>query len=191
ALLALAGRLVEPRSRRTLRLIAFVNEEPPCAFTDLMGSRVYARRCRTRGDRIVAMFRRETIGYYTDEARSQQYPAPFSLLYPSTGNFIGFVGNVASRKLVRRVVGSFRRQVKFPSEGGAVPGRIPGVGWSDHSSFWREGYPALMVTDTAPFRYPYYHTIDDTPDKLDFDRMARVVRGLELVLADLLENGIG
>ncbi|MCH8210637.1 MAG: M28 family peptidase, partial [Planctomycetes bacterium] len=110
---------------------------------------------------------------------------PLGLLYPSTGNFITFVGNVGSRKLVRDSIGSFRRHAKFPSEGGALPGSMPGVGWSDHWAFWQEGYPAIMVTDTAPYRYPHYHQASDTPDKLDYDRMARVVEGLEQVVVDL------
>jgi hypothetical protein len=127
----------------------------------------------------------ETMGYFSDDEGSQQYPFPVGLLYPDRGNFIGFVGNVASRKLVQRVVGSFRRHGRVPSEGAALPDSMPGVGWSDHSSFWREGYPALMVTDTAPFRYPYYHHPNDTPDKIDFERLTHVALGLEGVLADL------
>jgi hypothetical protein len=170
---------------RTLRFVLFANEEPPFFQTDLMGSRVYARRCRQRGEAIAAMLSLETIGYYSDAPGSQKYPPPVGLLYPSTGDFIGFIGNVASRGLVRAAVGSFRRHARFPSEGAALPGFITGVGWSDHWAFWQEGYPALMVTDTAPFRYPYYHTRHDTPDKLDYDRMARVVDGLRGVVADL------
>ena len=127
----------------------------------------------------------ETIGYFSDAPNSQKYPATFSQFYPSTGNFIGFVGNVDSAPLVQQVVRSFRRHAKFPSEGGALPAGIDGVGWSDHWSFWQYGYPALMVTDTAPFRYPYYHTAADTPDKLSYDQMARIVSGLEKVVHEL------
>ena len=142
-----------------------------------------ARRCRERGEKVVAMFSLETIGYYDDTPGSQKYPPPFGLFYPSEGNFIGFIGNLASRNLVRQVVGAFRQNEQFPSEGAALPELIPRIGDSDHASFWHEGYPALMVTDTANFRYPYYHTPEDTIDKVDFDRLARVVRGLEKVVA--------
>ena len=186
ATLALARAFAGRHGERTLRLVFFVNEEPPHFQTASMGSWVHARRCRQRGEKVVAMLSLETIGYFSDEAGSQRYPAPFSLFYPSTGDFIAFVGNYASRRLVREVVGSFRRRARFPSEGGALPGFIPGIGWSDHWAFWQEGYPALMVTDTAPFRYPYYHSVYDTPDRLDYDRMARVVSGLEGVVEDLL-----
>ena len=186
ALLALARAFAGEKVGRTLRFVAFANEEAPYFKTDGMGSLVYARRCRQRGEKIVAMLSLETIGYYTDAAGSQQYPFPLSLFYPSTGNFIGFVGNVSSRHLVREVVGSFRRHARFPSEGAAMPGFITGVDWSDQWSFWHEGYPALMVTDTAPFRYPHYHQASDTPDKLTYDRIARVVAGLKGVVEDLV-----
>ncbi len=185
ALLALARMQAGEPAVRTVRFVAFANEEPPFFQTDKMGSWAYAKECRRRGERVTAMLSLETIGYYTDEPKSQQYPFPLNLVYPDTGNFIGFVGNVASRALVRRAVATFRRRAQFPSEGGAVPGYVSGVGWSDHWAFWQEGYPAIMVTDTAPFRYPYYHTNEDTPDKLTYDRFARVVEGLRWVVKDL------
>ena len=185
ALLALARTLVNSEPERTIRLVAFANEEPPFYRTSEMGSLVYARECRRRGERVVAMLSLETIGYYRDERGSQMYPPPFSLFYPAEGNFIAFVGNLSSLGLVRQCLATFRRQVKFPSEGAALPEFITGVGWSDHWSFWKQGYPAIMVTDTALFRYPYYHSSEDTYEKLDYDRMARLVSGLERVVRDL------
>jgi Zn-dependent M28 family amino/carboxypeptidase len=184
-LLALARSLSKSAPARTLRLVAFVNEEPPHFRTDEMGSRVYAGRCKERGENVVAMLSLETIGCFSDEPESQKYPAPLGLFYPSQGNFIAFVGNFSSRSLVRRCVGVFRTQAAFPSEGAAVPAFLPGVGWSDHESFWENGYPAVMVTDTAPFRYPHYHQKGDTPDKIDYERCARVVAGVERVVRDL------
>ena len=151
-----------------------------------MGSRVYARRSHERGERIVAMLSLETIGYYSEAKGSQKYPFPFGLLYPSRGNFIAFVGNTRSADLVRACIHRFRQEAQFPSEGAALPGAIEGVGWSDHWAFWQEDYPALMVTDTAPFRYPHYHSIEDTPDKLDYERLARVTEGLEKVIRSLV-----
>lgn len=185
-LLALARRFAGQPIERTLRFVAFVNEEPPYFQTPQMGSLVYAQRCRARGDRISAMISLETIGYFSDAPRSQIYPAPgLGAFYPSTGNFIGFVGNVGSRDLVRRVIRSFREAGKIPSEGAAVPAFIPGVGWSDQWAFWQNGYPGIMVTDTAPFRYPHYHAASDMPDKLDYDRFALVVSGMQNVITDL------
>jgi Zn-dependent M28 family amino/carboxypeptidase len=185
ALLALANRLAKTSPSRTLRFVAFANEEPPFFQSRHMGSRVYARRCRERGEKIVLMLSLETIGYYSDEPGSQRYPFPFSFFYPSTANFIAFVSNMEHAPWVRRLLTSFRRHTQFPSEGGALWEWIPGVAWSDHWSFWKEGYPAVMVTDTAPNRYPHYHTSADRPDKVDFGRMARVVSGLQHVIVEV------
>ncbi|NIO04213.1 MAG: M28 family peptidase [Proteobacteria bacterium] len=186
AVLALNRLLAERKASRTLRFVAFANEEPPFFQSSHMGSLVYARHCRRRGEKVVAMLSLETIGYYSDHEGSQHYPFPFGIFYPSTGNFIGFVGNTLSRRLVRDLVASFRRHAKYPSQGGALPGFIPGIGFSDHWAFWQQGYPAAMVTDTAPFRYPYYHTASDTPEKVQYDRMARVVAGLAGVITDII-----
>jgi Zn-dependent M28 family amino/carboxypeptidase len=184
AVLELARQFKSAQPARTLRFVAFVNEEPPFFKSGQMGSRVYARRSKQRGENIVAMFSLETIGYYSDRPGSQRYPFPLGFFYPSTGNFIAIVSNLSSRALLHEVTASFRRHAGFPSEAVAAPAFIPGVDWSDHWSFWKEGYPALMVTDTAPYRYPYYHTAQDTPDKVDYERTARVVSGLHSVLRE-------
>jgi Zn-dependent M28 family amino/carboxypeptidase len=188
ALLELARMFQAHSFSRTVRLVAFVNEEPPFCFTAEMGSDRYAARSQARAERIVAMLSLETIGYYSTLKGSQRYPMPFDLLYPSTGDFVAFVGNLRSRKLVRRTVDAFRRATRFPSEGVAAPGFLPGIFWSDQWSFWRRGYRAVMVTDTAPFRYPAYHTEEDTPEKVDCDRLARVVAGLEQVILTLAND---
>ena len=186
ATLALARRFAVSKPNHTLRFVAFVNEEPPYFLSDEMGSLIYARRCKERGDRIDAMISLETIGYFSDTPNSQTYPSPgLGIFYPKVGNFIGFVSNIQSRALLRRVIASFRKHAKIPSEGAALPGFVPGVSWSDQWSFWRNGYPAIMVTDTAPFRYPYYHSSNDTPDKLDYDRFKLVVSGMQKVIEDL------
>ena len=186
AMLALARRFVGRKTEHTLRFVAFVNEEPPYFLSNEMGSFVYAGRCKARGDKISAMISLETIGYFSDAPHSQNYPSPgLGLFYPKVGNFIGFVGNVGSRALLRRSVALFRKHAKIPSEGAALPAFIPGVSWSDQWSFWRNGYPGIMITDTAPFRYPYYHSGSDTPDKLDYDRFALVVSGMQKVIEEL------
>jgi len=187
AVLELARLFKHAKPSRTVRFVAFVNEEPPFYHGDAMGSRQYARRSKARGENIVTMLSLETIGYYSDRAVSQHYPFPLSFFYPSTGNFLAFVSNLTSRTLLHDVIASFRRHAEFPSEGVAAPAFIPGVNWSDHWSFWQEGYPALMVTDTAPYRYPHYHTMQDTPDKVDYERLARVVTGLHKMLRDLAQ----
>jgi Peptidase family M28 len=186
AMLALARRFAGRKTERTLRFVAFVNEEPPYFLSGEMGSLVYARRCKERGDKISAMISLETIGYFSDAPNSQVYPSrALGAFYPKVGNFIGFVSNVHSRTLLRRVIALFREHAKIPSEGAALPWFIPGVSWSDQWSFWRNGYLGIMVTDTAPFRYPYYHSANDTPDKLDYDRFTLVVSGMQKVIEGL------
>ena len=188
ALLEIARHFRERRPGCTLRLIAFVNEEPPWFQTLEMGSLVHARAAKKRGDNIVAMISLETIGYFTDDRKTQEYPAPLSMFYPDTGNFIGFVGNLGSRALVSSCAESFRSHTTFPAEVATLPGWMPGVGWSDHWAFWQVGYRAVMVTDTAPFRYPHYHESTDTPDKLVYDRMALVVSALASLVEDLVRR---
>jgi len=187
ALLELARVLksVLPGESLEIRLVFYVNEELPWFGTEKMGSYVHASGLKREERDVLAMLSLETIGWYSDAPGSQRYPFPLNLLYPSTGDFIGFVANLRSRNLVRRIVGAFRRHARFPSEGAAAPESIAGVSWSDQWAYWKFGWPAVMVTDTAPYRYPHYHTLRDTPDKLDYERLARVVKGLEAMVREL------
>lgn len=189
ALIELARSLRDARPARTIRLVAFVNEEPPFFRTPLMGSRVHAAGARARGERITAMFSLETMGHFDTRPGSQHYPWPLGRYYPDRGNFIAFVANLASRQLVRQAITAFRRNTAFPSEGLAAPAWIPGVDWSDQLGFWKAGYPAVMVTDTAPYRYPHYHARTDTPDKVDCTALARIVGGLHAMVLELAAEG--
>ena len=168
-----------------VRFVAFANEEMPYFLGPEMGSWTWARRARERGDTVLAMFSLEMLGYYSDAPRSQVYPFPLSFFYPDRADFIAFVGDLGARGLVHRSIKSFRRNAQFPSHGVAAPGFIPGVSWSDHWSFRRHGFPAIMITDTAFYRYPHYHLPTDTPEKLDYERMARVTLGLAEMLKEL------
>ena len=175
--LALAFRGWRPK--HSIRIAFFANEEPPYFHSEAMGSKVYADELVATGEPVRAMFSLETIGFYSDRPGSQRYPFPLGQFYPDRGDFLAFVGNLASRDLLHKAIDAFRQQARFPSEGVAAPAFIPGVDWSDQWSFWRRGVPALMITDTAPYRYPHYHLPTDTPDKVDYERLARVVAGLE------------
>jgi Zn-dependent M28 family amino/carboxypeptidase len=188
ALLELARLLKDLRPRRTRLLLAFfVNEEPPYFETDDMGSVRYARMLAERKAPVSAMISFETIGYYSDAGHSQQYPQPFGAVFSDRGNFVAFVGMPGSRSLVTEVVKSFRAHTNFPSVGGVAPGFIPGIGWSDHGSFAEYGFQAMMITDTAVFRYPHYHKPTDTPDRLDYERLARLTKGVERVVREMVE----
>jgi Zn-dependent M28 family amino/carboxypeptidase len=184
-MLALARDFASTKPRRTVRFVGFTNEESPYFWTDDMGSVVYAKRCRQQGDNVVAMLSIESAGIYSDAEGSQRYPAGLGLIYPSKGDFIAFVGNLTSRPLLQTVISQFRAAVPLPSMGASLPNAVPGAGWSDHWSFWQQGFPAIQATDTAPYRNPYYHTPMDTPDRLDYARLAQLTRGLQVALHSL------
>ncbi|MCA9796316.1 MAG: M28 family peptidase, partial [Candidatus Eremiobacteraeota bacterium] len=183
ALLELASQLRGFEPGLTLRLVFFVNEEPPWFMTEDMGSLRHARGCKKRGEEIRAMVALESIGYFSDEPDSQHFP-PGIEGYPTTGNFVGFVGNLSSATLVARCKTLFAPS-GVAVESLAAPSMIEGVGWSDHWSFWQEGYPAVMLTDTAPFRNPNYHRSTDLPETLDYARLAQVTEAMLAVTRGL------
>lgn len=172
-------------SLERIRFVAFANEELPYSHGDEMGSFVYARRARERGERIAAMFSLEMLGCYSDAPGSQRYPPLIGWFYPDRADFIAFVGDLGARRLVKRAHALFRRHSQFPSQSLAAPAFVPGITRSDHWSFRRHGFAALMVTDTAFNRYPHYHLPSDTPEKLDYQRMAQVTLGLAGMLGEL------
>jgi hypothetical protein len=175
----------------TVRFVAFVNEEPPYFLTGQQGSILYAKAARQRGDDIRLMASIETIGWYSSEPGSQRYPPLFNLIYPNRADFIGFVSNFRSRPAMRRLAAAFRAHSDFPLQTAATFAFVPGVSWSDHRSFWRQGYRAVMITDTAFYRYRHYHQLSDTPDKLSYPELARVTAGLYAAFSELARRGVG
>ncbi|MCG8433363.1 MAG: M28 family peptidase [Gammaproteobacteria bacterium] len=190
ALLEIARLFAAVEPAITVRFVAFVNEEPPFFMTREQGSVVYADAARARGDDIRLMVALETIGYFSDRPGSQQYPPLFGLFYPHQGNFLGFVSDLRSRAVMRRAVEVFRAHSDVPLEHCATFRFVPGVDWSDHRSFWKAGYRAFMVTDTAPYRYPHYHLPSDTPDRVCYPAFARVTEGLFLTFRTLAQQGL-
>ncbi len=187
ATLELASAFAKAPAASRIRFVFFANEEPPFFQNPGMGSLVNAEHARQRSDPISAMLSLETIGHYSDTPYSQHYPWPVGLLYPNRGNFLGFVGDLGSRSLVRSAIATFRDAEQFPSQGAALPTTFPGVDWSDHWAFRKAGYPAIMLTDTALFRDSNYHRASDTPEKLDYERLARVTRGIQAVVRELAQ----
>lgn len=186
ALLELAKLLKGRTLERTVRLVAFPNEEPPYFRKDAMGSYHWAKAAHERKDKIVGMLALETMGSYSDEPGSQTYPIRGgTLFYPKRGNFIAFVSNQSASVFNRECVGTFRRLVDFPSQGFALPDFVVGVNYSDDWSFNKFGYPATMVTDTAPYRIKTYHQPSDLPDTLNYESMAQVVAGLSRTIGDI------
>ncbi len=187
ALLELARALkpYDGRSAVQLILVFYANEEPPYFKTSAMGSLIHARSLQDP-ERVMGMIALESMGYFSDEPNSQKYPFPLSIRYPSTGDFIAFVGTTSARDFLREVIGEFREHARIPSIGGTAPSIIQGVDFSDHWGYDLVGVPAFMVTDTAPFRNPNYHRASDTPETLDYRRLALVVEALEAMLIAMI-----
>jgi hypothetical protein len=190
AVLIEVARMLRPlMPQRTVRFAAFPCEEPPHFSMDDMGSRVYARQCRDRNDRIIGMLCLEMVGFYSSKPGSQQIPdeIPRALrwAFPCRGNFLVAVGNFRSWRLVWSFRKGFKRAVRFPLYSIALPEAVRAIRLSDNSSFWDQGYPALMLTDTSFLRNPHYHEPSDTPETLDYDRMANVVVGVAGAVAHL------
>jgi Zn-dependent M28 family amino/carboxypeptidase len=178
-MLELARLTVRNPLPQTVHFAAFSLEEPPVFRTSRMGSAMYAQSLKQEGAKVEGMVSLEMIGYYSDMKGSQLYPLPvFRWFYPDRGNFIGFVGNIRSRAFTLRVKRGFKAHCSLPVESLNTISIIPGVDFSDHRSFWKCGFPAFMITDTAFYRNPYYHAPGDTASTLDYDRMAELVTGL-------------
>jgi Peptidase family M28 len=188
-LLELAKRFKSFKSEHTrLKLVFFTNEEPPHFKTELMGSVRYAKMLYDNKEPVIGMYAFDALGYFKEEAGTQHYPFMFAPFYADKGNFVGFVGNLSSRSLIVDSLTAFRKDAKFPSEGVSAWEKIPGIDYSDHWSFNRHGWPALMVTDTAFNRNHSYHTKDDTIDTLDLVKMAQLTDELEKMFRTMYEK---
>lgn len=185
-LLELARLTAIGPAERTIRFVAFSLEEPPVFGTQNMGSYVYAERAAQEGVKVYGMISLEMIGYFCEKKGCQSYPRGVGWLFPDLGNFISFVGNLSSRSFTQKVKRSFfTAAADFPVETLNTFSSITGVDFSDHRSFWRFGFDAFMVTDTAFHRNRYYHEPEDTWEKLDFKRMNQVITGLYRAMRSL------
>jgi hypothetical protein len=161
-------------------------EEPPNYRTPSMGSAVHARSLAEGGVRVGGMICLEMLGYFSDEPGSQSFPIPgMGLVYPSRGNFIAVVGNGSSRSFTREVKARMAGATELPVKSINAPALVPGVDFSDHYNFWKQGWDAVMITDTAFYRNPHYHQMSDTPDTLDYERLAHVVTGVYAAITTL------
>jgi len=176
-LIELSRLLKEYKNKRTIRFVAFPNEEPPYFFTHRMGSRQYARRFKESGERIHVMLTLEMLGY-AGEGYKQLYPVPLMRIlgrYPKDGNYVALVSNFRSTRVLSMVRKAMRQRGSVGVESLTAPGFVPPLFLSDHSSFWKYGFPALMITDTAFLRNPHYHSSTDTADTLNYEFLAKVV----------------
>ena len=183
--LELAKRLAGKPSARTVKFLAFVNEEPPFFRTKDMGSFVYASEAAGKKEDIKGAIVLEMIGYYSDAHFSQHYPPLIGAFYPNRGDYLALVSNFNSRRLALEIRDSFKSASALPLETAILPSMVPGADLSDHRNFWKYGYPAVMFTDTAFYRNRNYHQQTDTPETLDYSRMAVFLDGLEKAVLDL------
>jgi hypothetical protein len=181
-MLEVARLLHGRRFRRTVRFVAFACEEPPHFYTGDMGSQLYAGTCRQRGEQILGMLCLEMVGYFTDRPGTQQIPQGIPpwlrRAFPRRGNFLTAVGNFKSWRLAWSFRRGFKKAMRFPLYSIVLPESVHAIRLSDNSSFWDQGYPALMLTDTSFLRNPHYHLPTDTPDTLDYARMAEITLGV-------------
>ncbi|MEZ4227296.1 MAG: M28 family peptidase [Polyangiaceae bacterium] len=187
ALLALARRFRTQRLRRSLRFVFFVNEEPPYFQTDRMGSLVYAKHSVARGDRLVGMLSLESLGVYSTAPGSQHYPEGLAKGHPTQGDFVAVVADTGSKQFGTALLASLKSG-PVPAVFDALPADTEGVGWSDHWAFWQVGVPAVMLTDTAPYRYAHYHKATDTPDRVDYERLTHVVLSIARAVEDVANS---
>ncbi|MCU1285120.1 MAG: peptidase [Acidobacteriales bacterium] len=175
-LIELAQLLSNTKLPMKVELVAYTLEEPPFFRSPSQGSLVHASSLKKINAKVRAMICLEMIGFFSDKAGSQSYPVPgMGLIYPDRANYIAVVGSFAHFGLVRTVKKAMTAGSDLPVRSTNAPRSIPGIDFSDHASYWDMGYPAVMITDTAFYRNPNYHTAQDTPDTLDYNRMAKVV----------------
>lgn len=184
-LFQLSKLLTNHHPGRTLRLVAFVNEQYPFADTEMMGSYFYAKRSHELKEDIKVMMSMDALGIYRDAPGSQRLPFPFSLFYPDRGNFLAFIGNLPSRSWMKKVTAGFKKGSSFPIEAGVAPEWVKGVTWSDHRSFYKFGYKGMQITDTGGFRATSHGKSDDTIDKINFDALSRITVGMYSVAVEL------
>lgn len=189
ALLELAKLLADRENNYDIELVAYTLEEPPHFGSANMGSMHHASALSKNDISVVLMLSLEMLGYYSEEPGSQSYPMPgMSLIYPNKGNYIALVSNLASMMKLRSVKLVMQSAMDFPVYSLTAPSFVPGVDFSDHMPFWDQGFPAIMVTDTAFYRNLSYHTESDTLEKLDFKKMAQVVDGVFQVVSAFDDN---
>lgn len=185
-LIELAKLLKSVELKRRVTLVGYSLEEPPHYGTAEMGSAAHARAVKEAGKTVKAMISLEMIGYFSDQPHSQDSPmAALEYIYPTTGNFIALVSNLSNIALTRAVKKSMRSASSLPVHSINAPVAIPGIDHSDHRNYWAEGFPALMITDTAFYRNKNYHTANDIPESLDYKRMEMVVAGAFRAIVDL------
>jgi len=184
-LLELAKRMGKKETARTLRFVAFTNEEPPFFKTKDMGSMIYAATLVKKKENIKVAIIFDMLGYYSEEPFSQKYPPLIGPFFPNKANFIAQISNSKSSDIANQIDEAFRQKSHLPLQTIVLPSFVPGVDYSDHYSFWINNYRAVMFTDTAFYRNKNYHKASDTYETLNYPYMAELMDGLENALIKL------
>lgn len=185
-LIQLLRILSKNRPKHRIDFAAYTLEEPPFFGTRQMGSFIHAYSLYKKKAKIKVMISLEMIGYFSDQPRSQQFPLPFfRLFYPDRGNFIGVVGKIGQSRITKKIRDLMRKGSSIPVYSINAPTLLPGVDFSDHRNFWHFGYDAVMITDTAFYRNPNYHTRGDTIATLNFEKMFQVIKGVSYAVLHL------
>jgi hypothetical protein len=159
-----------------IELVAYTLEEPPFFGTEDMGSAHHARLLHDRNINVKCMIALEMIGYFSSVSGSQSYPVPaLKIFYPSKGNFIAIVGRLDQRKIVKKIKGLMKGATDLPVYTVNAPLIVPGIDFSDHRNYWKYGYDAVMITDTAFYRNHEYHKPGDTAERLNYELMGKAV----------------
>ena len=170
-------------------LVAYSLEEPPFFATEHMGSHYHAEAIHDAGEAVAGVIILEMIGYFTDEPGSQDYPSLlFKLIYPNKGNFIAVIGKTDQRSFTKRIKVGMKGVNNLPLRSISAPAGIPGVDFSDHRNYWKFGYDAVMITDTAFYRNKAYHEDNDTWDRLNYEKMGHVVQSVYSAITQLAEH---
>ncbi|MBN1501304.1 MAG: M28 family peptidase [Spirochaetes bacterium] len=176
----------KPELNYRIEFTAYSTEEPPFFGTVNMGSAVHAGNLFKNNAKVKLAIVLEMIGYFSENENSQQYPAGImKLFYPNKGNFIAVVGRPADKKYINSVKKTLKQKSTLSVKTLSAPSFVKGIDFSDHRNYWKYGYNAIMITDTAFFRNPNYHKKTDTIDTLDFNRMAEVVKGVYFSLLEI------
>ena len=182
-LLEVSKLLTDRDNKNDIELIAYSQEEPPSFGSENMGSYLHAKQLEDNKIPVILMLSLEMLGYFSDDNGSQGYPAPgMNLIYPEKGNFIALISDLHSMLKLRRAKRHMQSAIDFPALSMSVPGFLFNADWSDHRWFWQKGFAAIMITDTAFYRNQAYHTENDTMERLNFEKMAKVADGVHQII---------
>lgn len=185
-LLELARMLDSTKLNDRAELVAFTLEEPPYFRTEYMGSYIHAKSLKDSQRKVKGMVVLEMIGYFSDVKGSQDYPVGgLKLIYGTKGNYITVVNRLNKGKFSKQFTRKMKRKSVLKTKQFKGPQSLTGIDFSDHLNYWKMGYDACMLTDTAFYRNKNYHKKTDQMGTLNIPKMAQVIDGVFSALISL------